>query len=248
MARARKDQPTVGDVHIPTTGSRRQRRAPTISPNTKLPVTGQTMAAQQEEDDQSPIGKLFAAVRKVADVDTEADANVSAALVQIMHDCACAIGAQCQDVSESDGNGKAKTAKRDEPAGGGDAWEIPFKIAKADADRQLIFGWASVVEEGGRLIIDKQGDAILPEDLEKAAYDFVLYARQHGEMHKTIGTGRLVESMVFTMEKQAALGVSLGKVGWWVGFKVHDDDTWAAHKRGDLPEFSIGGSGRRVDA
>ena len=128
------------------------------------------------------------------------------------------------------------------------ARSIPFTIAKADADQQLIFGWASVVEEGGRLIVDKQGDAILPEDLEKAAYDFVLYARQHGEMHKTLGTGRLVESMVFTTEKQAALGIDLGKVGWWVGFKGDNAGTWAAHKRGALPEFSIGGSARRVEA
>jgi hypothetical protein len=51
--------------------------------------------------------------------------------------------------------------------------------------------------------------------------------------------------MVFTKDKQAALGIDLGLVGWWVGFKVNDEGTRAAIKRGDLPEFSIGGSGRR---
>ena len=187
---------------------------------------------------------LFDRVGKAVAEDNDADADVTSALVQVMHDCACAIGAQCRDVEQD-----AQTKKRDDsPAGGGDSWAIPFKVTKADPEQQLIFGWASVVEENGRLIIDKQGDAILPADLEKAAYDFVLYARQHGEMHKQIGTGRLVESVVFTTEKQVALGISLGKVGWWVGFKVDDQDTWAAHKRGELPEFSIGGSGRRVEA
>lgn len=129
----------------------------------------------------------------------------------------------------------------------GPGWSIPFKITKADPDQQLIFGWASVVEKEGHLVIDKQGDIILPEDLEKAAYDFVLYARQHGDMHKNIGTGRLVESMVFTKEKQAALGIDLKKVGWFVGFRVDDPEVWQANKRGDLPEFSIGGSGKRIE-
>ena len=133
--------------------------------------------------------------------------------------------------------------KKDDPLD----WSIPFTIAKADADQQLIFGWASIVEKDGALIIDKQGDAILPVDLEKAAYDFVLTARNHGDMHDTIGTGRLVESMVFTKDKQAALGIDLGKVGWWTGFKVDSPEVWAAHKRGDRPDFSIGGSGVREE-
>lgn len=247
--RLTKDSPAVGDVHVSTTGgARRQRKAP-ISPDTKLPVTGATMAAQAEnpDDDASPLGKLNALFQKVRDADADADAKVTAALTQIMHDCSCAMGAQCADNALGDGKG-SKTAKRDDTAGGDEAWAIPFKIAKADPDQQLIFGWASVSEEGGRLLVDKQGDSILPEDLEKAAYDFVLHARQHGEMHKIIGTGKLVESMMFTTEKQAALGINVGKVGWWVGFRVSDPDTWAAHKRGELPEFSIGGSGRRVEA
>jgi hypothetical protein len=120
-------------------------------------------------------------------------------------------------------------------------FHLPLTVRKADPDRQQIFGWASVVEQGGRAIIDKQGDIIPVEELENAAYDFVLYSRQHGEMHERIGTGELIESMVFTVEKQAALGIDLGQVGWWVGFHVADPATWAAHKTGDLPEFSIGG-------
>lgn len=126
-------------------------------------------------------------------------------------------------------------------------WEFTFEVAKADADQQLIFGWASIVQEGDHLVVDHQNDMILPEDLEKGVYDFVLEARAHGDSHKTIGTGRLVESMMFTKEKQAALGVTLKNdqgqqiVGWWAGFKVDSADVWARHKSGDLPEFSIGG-------
>ena len=128
-----------------------------------------------------------------------------------------------------------------------DSFSIPLAITKFDPDQQLIFGWASVVEEDGNLVVDKQGDVILPEDLEKAAYDFVLYARKHGDMHDRVGTGRMIESMVFTKDKQEALGINIGKVGWWVGFKVDDDELWAAHKRGERPEFSIGGTGTRKE-
>lgn len=120
-------------------------------------------------------------------------------------------------------------------------WSVPFKVAKADEEQRLIFGWASVVEISGQEVVDRQGDIISPEELESAAYDFVLSSRAHGHMHDVTGTGQLVESMVFTKEKQAALGIDIGKVAWWVGFYVESDDVWDALKRGELPEFSIGG-------
>lgn len=121
-------------------------------------------------------------------------------------------------------------------------WSLPLTIKKYVPDQQLIFGWASVIEKDGKVIIDKQGDIIGPEELENAAYEFTLSSRDHGDMHRRVGMGKLVESMVFTKEKQEALGVDLGQVGWWVGFKVSDKELWAAHKRGERPEFSIGGA------
>jgi hypothetical protein len=123
-------------------------------------------------------------------------------------------------------------------------WSLPLEIKKFDQDQQLMFGWASVVEKDGRIIVDKQGDIIPAEELEKAAYEYTLSSRVQGDMHDTVGVGRMVESMVFTKEKQKALGIDLGLVGWWVGFKVDDTELWAAVKRGEKPEFSIGGSSR----
>jgi len=129
---------------------------------------------------------------------------------------------------------------------GGDAsWTVPFAVMKTDPDQRLVFGWASIIERDGMAIIDKQGDIIPADELEKAAYDFVLYSREQDDLHDGAPAGRCVESMVFTLEKQQALGINLGKVGWWVGFKVDNDDLWAAHKRGERPEFSIGGSAYR---
>lgn len=127
-----------------------------------------------------------------------------------------------------------------------DGFEFVIDIKKAEPDQQMIFGWASISSVNGQDIIDKQGDIVPVEELEKAAYDFTLYSRTHGEMHENIGTGRMVESMVFTPEK-AALGVVAKNekgealMGWWVGFKVENPQTWADAKGGKLPEFSIGG-------
>jgi len=122
-----------------------------------------------------------------------------------------------------------------------------FEISKLDEDQHLAFGWASVIEKDGEQIIDHEDDVIFVEDLEKAAYDFVLKVRLAGEVHREIGVGELVESMVFTKEKQQMLGVDLNKVGWWIGFKVTDEDVWKGIKDGKYKMFSIGGTGVRTD-
>jgi hypothetical protein len=121
-------------------------------------------------------------------------------------------------------------------------WIMPIDIRKADPDQRLVFGWASVIEKNGVAVIDKQGDIIPVSSMEPAAYDFVLFSRDQGDMHAETGQGRLVESMMFTVEKQQSLGIDLGMVGWWTGFRVDSDPLWAAYKRGERPEFSIGGS------
>lgn len=138
-------------------------------------------------------------------------------------------------------------------------WELPLTIRKIDPEQQVIFGWASVSMIGGEVVVDKQNDMILIEDLEKAAYDYVLYCRTQGDMHKqgengVQPVGRMIESTVYTPEKYAKCGllavdpVTKKQIfGWWVGFKVDDQNLWAMHKRGERPEFSIGGKGKRVN-
>lgn len=127
------------------------------------------------------------------------------------------------------------------------SWNLPLKIMKFVPDEQLIFGWASVVEKDGKAIIDKQGDVIPVKELENAAYEFTLNSRNGGDMHRRPNLAKLVESMVFTKDKQQALGIDIGQVGWWVGFKVHDEELWSSHKRGERPEFSIGGAAIPVE-
>ena len=126
-----------------------------------------------------------------------------------------------------------------------------FSIFKTDDDKRLVFGWASIaITVDGEQLEDRQKDIIDPEDLEEAAYEYVLNFRDTGEEH--ISTmrkkGKLVESCVFTEEKQRAIGIPPGiiPVGWWIGFKIEDDDAWERVKNGTYKMFSIEGKANRI--
>lgn len=121
------------------------------------------------------------------------------------------------------------------------------QITKIDEDRRLVFGWISVIEYDDQPVVDSQGDVILSEDLEKAAYAFVKSNGVAGDNHERVGVGQLVESIVFTKEKQIALGIDLGCVGWFGGFYISDDDVWNKVKKGEYLAFSIGGIGTREE-
>jgi Putative phage serine protease XkdF len=142
-------------------------------------------------------------------------------------------------------------------------FEIEGKIVKVDAVQHLCFGWASIVSIGDRLIFDTQDDAIEPATIEASAYDFVLDSGVAGHMHeagkggKVTKIGQLVESVVFTPEKTAGMLASLTDqginavmtmpfVGWWIGFKISNPETWEAVVSGRLKAFSIGGKGKRA--
>lgn len=126
-----------------------------------------------------------------------------------------------------------------------------FEIFKTDEDQRLVFGWASVaITIDGQTLEDRQHDMIDPEDLEEAAYEYVLNFRDTGEEHLPgyRKKGKLVESCVFTPEKQRAMGIPEGTlpVAWWIGFKIDDDDTWQRVKNGTYRMFSIEGKAERL--
>ena len=126
-----------------------------------------------------------------------------------------------------------------------------FSIYKTDDDKRLVFGWASIsITVDGEQLEDRQKDIIDPEDLEEAVYEYVLNFRDTGEEHiKTMRKkGKLVESCVFTAEKQKAMGIPEGivPVGWWIGFKIEDDAAWERVKNGTYKMFSIEGKANRI--
>ena len=143
--------------------------------------------------------------------------------------------------------------KRDEPD-----FAAEGTFTKFDTDKRLAFGWASIVRKDGVDVVDRQGDYITPEDLEEAAYKYVLSSRVGGDMHRRVTSelgedkphhvADLVESFVVTPEKIAKMGLPPETpVGWWVGMKVHDDTAWQEIKKGGRTGFSIHGKGKRAD-
>lgn len=126
-------------------------------------------------------------------------------------------------------------------------FEISVDINKLNTEQQIVYGWASVTDEGGEVVTDTQGDQIDIADLSKAAHEFMLAHRVGGDMHQTLGIGQVVESLVFTSEVQEALGINLNKQGWWIGMKIHDGDVWKRVKDGELGAFSIGGRAQREE-
>jgi hypothetical protein len=130
-------------------------------------------------------------------------------------------------------------------------------ITKRDEDRRLVFGFAKFAESPearGTLLVDTQGDLVTPDDLEDAAYGYVLVSRDAGEMHETAGAGTLVESFVVTPEKLIQMGLEGDAVpqGWWVGYHVAEveegqSDPWDRITSGEYAGFSIEGFGIREE-
>jgi hypothetical protein len=131
-------------------------------------------------------------------------------------------------------------------------FQARLPITKIDEEQRLVFGFASIVEKDGVEVFDLEGDAIAVDEIETAAYEFLEKSRVAGRMHESTGEGHVVESFVLTKEKAEAMrssGVLKGDfaaAGWWVGFRVTDDEVWEEVKKGDLPMFSIGGAAERV--
>src|SRR5688572_30232520 len=89
-------------------------------------------------------------------------------------------------------------------------WEGEF--SKVNADKQQVFGWASIVEVNGEPVVDLQGDYISIDEVEKSAYSYVVKSRKGGDMHlrdgdQPVHASDMIESFVVTDEKKKALGL-----------------------------------------
>jgi hypothetical protein len=127
------------------------------------------------------------------------------------------------------------------------------EFSKVDDDKHQVFGWASIVEIDGEPVIDRQGDFMELEDIEKAAYEYVMKSRKGGHQHKRTEDDQpfqasdMIESIVFTDEKVSKMGLPDDfPRGWWVGYKVRDGETWEKIKKGEVTGFSIHGRGKRL--
>lgn len=125
--------------------------------------------------------------------------------------------------------------------------QIEGEIVRKDARKMQAFGWAYVVsEDGGQTqVVDKSGERILIDELnhlEDAAYDFVVKSRVGADWHVRKGVSTMIESMVFTPEKKAAMGLPDSfPLGWWVGFQFSDKKSWDMIEKGLYTMFSVHG-------
>lgn len=138
------------------------------------------------------------------------------------------------------------------PGAEGERWHkmAQAQIVKMDEAEHLVFGWASVaIRKDGEQIEDYQGDMLDADDLEAAAYAFNLDFREANAEHTGPVVGYLVESLVVTKAKLAALGLAEDALpqGWWVGFHVPDEAAWARVAKGDYAMFSIEGTAEREE-
>lgn len=116
-------------------------------------------------------------------------------------------------------------------------------------EKGLVSGWANIsVLANGEIPLDWEGDIILPEDLEEASIEFMENYAESGVMHEGGPVGTVVESIMFTKEKQAAIGIPDGCVpeGWFITVKIHDKEVRDKVKDGTYSMFSIQGTGQRV--
>jgi hypothetical protein len=118
---------------------------------------------------------------------------------------------------------------------------VEGKILKVDDEQRIIYGWASVSTYKGDLIVDKQGDIIEMDTLEKAVNGFMEHVRVGKTMHVGEQTGVIIHSFPVSKQICEALGIQSDTEGWIVGYKVYDDATWEGVKSGKYASFSIGG-------
>lgn len=126
---------------------------------------------------------------------------------------------------------------------------VTFDITKSSGAEGLVSGWASVATNAdGSLPLDWQDDVVRAEVLEKAAINFMLDYRDSGVMHQGDSKGTVVESIVFTKEKQACIGIPEGTVpeGWFITVKISDPEVFAKVKNGTFKMFSIQGKAKRI--
>lgn len=122
------------------------------------------------------------------------------------------------------------------------------ELSSVSKKHKVAYGWSYVSKKGDKTVKDHSGQVWSIDQVEKTAHQFVIDCRVGGESHIFKGGAELVESMVFTREVQDALGIDIQKdgesvEGWFVGFRITDDDLLEKVQKGELTMFSIGGTG-----
>jgi hypothetical protein len=143
-----------------------------------------------------------------------------------------------------------KALTKDMPEGSGIILK-QFVIKSVDKVRKQVFGYILVPDE-----VDKQGDTIVAEEVEKAAHSFMknmafgtTKGTGTGLQHQVFaGVGYPIQSAIdYTGDIGKGAGLDAGKPGgWWAGVQITDDEVWKGVEEKKITGFSIGGFGKRT--
>jgi len=118
---------------------------------------------------------------------------------------------------------------------------VEGQIVKQLDEERLAFGWAYVSTVNGQISLDHSEEFIRPDQIAKAATNFMLSMRTAKAMHSGGKIGEVVHSMPLTNEIAKALGIQSDREGWMIAIRINDDQVWQDVKSGKLSAFSIGG-------
>ena len=125
-------------------------------------------------------------------------------------------------------------------------------VTKSVSEKQIVYG---VILDPYQ--VDLHNDWLPPAEIESTAHDFLAKSRIIGLSHNGVADAEIVESWVevYPTEKDRELALqnlphkayrrkfgsdTIHSGAWVAGVKL-SDELWAAHKKGDLDAFSIGG-------
>ncbi len=127
-----------------------------------------------------------------------------------------------------------------------ETWQYTIRLLKADEKPRVVYGVVySPCQKGQKCQLDSQNDWVNPENLRKAAWDFMAKSRVIGHQHKGKAKAEVVESFIAPMN-MAVDGEEITKGSWVLAVRIQDDTIWKAVQDGELNSFSIGGKGARI--
>ncbi len=145
----------------------------------------------------------------------------------------------------------AKAKEEAKPEEGQVRFQKRFRIQKIDSKERKIYGYVYPSNKA-----DLEGDAMTPEELEKAAHSLLMNLTDK----KTTGDGAGLNHEFFenifkftesAIDHDGSLGAAhgfyepMGKA-WFIGGYVPDDEIWKAIESGEITGFSWGGFATRT--
>lgn len=122
------------------------------------------------------------------------------------------------------------------------AHSAPFKVLKVDAGRRLVFGYAMVSVDKGRLYVDSDKSYIPQDVVFDSAIDFMLHSRKSDEMHDERTKGDVLFAWPFLdgIGDQFPLPAD-GTRGLAIGVQFQPA-VFAKFESGEYTGFSTGGN------